>query len=65
MLASSGASIDDVNEMWPGGRSPLHFASQNNAVDMVKALLAAGAEVNVNNSWHSTPLHTAVRNNAY
>ena len=58
----------DVNE-WDfnrGGLTPLHHAARGSAVDVVTALLDAGAEIEVRNAINSdasTPLHYAVSHN--
>ena len=60
----SGANVNEQDGLEE--ESPLHAASQNNAVDMVNVLLSGGAEVNISTTpGDSTPLHAAVYKNAY
>jgi ankyrin repeat protein len=49
----------DVNAADVDGSTPLQWAAHWNDVDMVKALLAAGAKPNTTNRYGVTPLHEA------
>jgi len=49
----------DVNQRSADGTSALHWAVYNNDVALVERLLAAGADVNADNDYHSTPLSEA------
>jgi ankyrin repeat protein len=50
----------DPNATEPDGTTALHWAVQKDRADIVQALLAAGAKVNVKNRWGVTPLALAV-----
>ena len=54
-------NITDINKKDENGSPPLHLAAENGHTDVVKALIAAGADVNVRNLSEDTPLHKAVR----
>ena len=45
------------------GTTPLHIASQHGHVDVVKALIAAGADINKERDGGITPLKRATQNN--
>lgn len=47
-----------------GGRTPLHWAAQSNAKDIVELLLSRGADVNSKDKANRTPLHYAAELNA-
>ncbi len=53
-----------VNEKTLGGAAALHIAAGADADDIAKALLAAGADVNVLTDKAATPLHWAAMRNA-
>src|SRR5262249_14171700 len=55
--------LESINRLTPDGGSPLHIAASNGAVEMMKALIAHGADVNLENSSHQTPLQWAAWNN--
>ena len=44
------------------GANPLHIASKNGRLDIVKKLINKGADVNANNNVNETPLHDASKN---
>jgi ankyrin repeat protein len=52
----------DPNSSDPDGTTALHWAVQKDRVDLVEALISAGAKVNVTNRWGVTPLALAVTN---
>mmetsp|Transcript_98697 Transcript_98697/g.159081 ORF Transcript_98697/g.159081 Transcript_98697/m.159081 type:complete len:203 (-) Transcript_98697:1632-2240(-) len=56
LLEQGGAGVDVQDNT---GRRPLHFAAQNNAHDIVKMLLAAGASVECVSQRGLTPLDVA------
>ena len=47
----------DVNCLGSNDETPLHKASQNGHIEIVKFLIQRGAKVNAKNSTDSTPLH--------
>lgn len=53
----------DINQKDKNGYTPLHFAVQNNAYDVVKALLQKGANVNIQDKFGNTPLFKSVTEN--
>ena len=55
-------SRDDPNSADPDGTTALHWAVQNDRLDLVNALLAAGAKPKAANRWGVTPLALAVTN---
>jgi uncharacterized protein len=52
----------DPNAADPDGTTALHWAVQEDRLEMVQALIAAGAKTKVTNRWGVTPLALAVRN---
>jgi ankyrin repeat protein len=50
----------DANEADPDGTSALHWAALEDRLDIVEALLAAGAKPNVTNDYGRTPLAVAL-----
>jgi len=52
----------DPNAADPDGTTALHWAVQTDRVDLVDALISAGAKVKVTNRWGVTPLALAVTN---
>jgi ankyrin repeat protein len=52
----------DPNAADPDGTTALHWAVQADRVDLVEALIAAGAKVKLTNRWGVTPLALAVTN---
>src|ERR1700722_8332739 len=52
----------DPNAEDPDGTTALHWAVQADRLDMVEALVVAGAKVKVTNRWGVTPLALAVTN---
>ncbi|HTW64636.1 MAG TPA: ankyrin repeat domain-containing protein [Bryobacteraceae bacterium] len=50
----------DVNQTQPDGTTPLHWAVEQDRLDIVNALLSAGANVNAENRYGVTPLVLAV-----
>ncbi len=62
MLLAAGANIHarttDITDQ-RNNRTPLHIASEMGRVDVVKVLLAAGADVRAQNKGGDTPLHFA------
>ncbi len=51
----------DVNAAQADGTTPIHWASYQVDVDLVKQLLAKGAKANVKNNFGATPLAEAVK----
>ena len=47
----------------PGGMSPLQYAARDGRLDIAKALVTAGADVNAREANDITPLVTAITNN--
>ena len=58
-----GGKFSSVNHLSPEGRSPLHIAAGNGAVDLAKELIKRGANVNLPNNSEQTPLHFAAWSN--
>jgi len=52
----------DPNAADPDGTTALHWAVQEDRLDLVEALISAGAKVKVTNRWGVTPLALAVTN---
>jgi uncharacterized protein len=52
----------DANSADPDGTTALHWAVQMDRLDLVEALISAGAKVKVANRWGVTPLALAVTN---
>ena len=50
----------DVNQKNHLGQTPLHIYAQRGNIDLIIALFAYWAEVNVADNFGSTPLHLAV-----
>lgn len=60
-LAKAGAQVDVTVD----GQTALHFAANENQVDVIRALAAAGANVNARpDPSANTPLYTAIGNHA-
>lgn len=49
----------DVHVKYQDGATQLHMAAKAGKVEMVRALIAAGADVNAGNDHNETPLHQA------
>jgi len=47
------------------GRTPLHFAAQENDINTTRLLLSVGANLNIADFQGWTPLHIAVQNNDF
>jgi ankyrin repeat protein len=60
-LAKAGAQVNAVAE----GQTALHVAANENQVEVIRALVAAGANVNIQTDpTANTPLYTAIQNHA-
>ena len=60
-LIQAGGDVNEQEEKW--GWTPLHEASHNGHVDVVKRLIRAGGDVNEQDEEDgSTPLHDASEN---
>ncbi|MBL0028777.1 MAG: ankyrin repeat domain-containing protein [Rhodanobacteraceae bacterium] len=64
-LLALGASFDDRIRLGPmerdaSGDMPLHYAAYQGRVDIVLALIAAGAPINAAGETGYTPLHYAI-----
>ena len=57
------SGLVDVNTKHKWGRTPLHWASRNNAIEVAKLLIERGADVGAKDSNGWTPLHWASRDN--
>lgn len=60
LLLEHGAPVNTPGEQ----RAPLHAAAYDGRFDVLKELLARGADVNATNSWGATALHEAARSDA-
>lgn len=58
-IAKKSAKRDLVNSVTGELDTPLHIAAQGGYIDVVKSLLAFGAEVNARTDTNQTPLHLA------
>ena len=58
-LISEGANINDVKDSFWFSVSPLHYAAGNGQIEVAKALIAAGANVNLAGKKGWTPLFIA------
>ena len=63
LLPKGTGKFNSVNHLSPEGRSPLHIAAGNGAVDLARELIKRGANVNLPNNSEQTPLHFAAWNN--
>ena len=52
----------DPNQAEPDGTTPLHWTVQQDRLDIVQALISAGANVNAKNRYGTTPLVLAAAN---
>lgn len=60
VLALLDEKPDLVHAQGPGGQTLLHIAAANGNLDLVKALVMRGADLEAKNSWAAwTPLHSA------
>ena len=63
LLLKKGADPNITND---DGLSPLHVAVNKQNISIVKLLLKYGANPNIKSKlYHQTPLHLAIKNNAY
>ena len=53
------SGLVDVNAKDKMGRTPLHWASWYNRIEIAELLIKAGADVNAKNNEGMTPLHLA------
>ena len=61
-LFAAGAALEDYSDRNITGRSPLHYASKEGYLPVLKFLLSKGAKVNLQSKCDGkTPLHYAVR----
>ena len=60
LLLEHGAPVNTPGEQ----RAPLHAAAYDGRFEVLKELLARGANVNATNSWGATSLHEAARSEA-
>ena len=56
--------VSDVNAAEADGTTALHWATHNGNLDMIQALLDAGADVNTKNRYDVAPLSLAANNGA-
>jgi len=54
-----------INKKSVNGDTALHFAAENDNIDLLKLLIEFGAEVNVKNKKNQTVLHFALKTNLY
>jgi tetratricopeptide (TPR) repeat protein len=60
VMTESDPNVRDKNM-----RTPLHYASENNHLKIVIALLIIGADINTRDDIGNTPLHLAAKNNHF
>ncbi|GKY92892.1 hypothetical protein MPSEU_000258200 [Mayamaea pseudoterrestris] len=58
----AAAPVFDINKGDYNSRTALHLAAGEGHVAIVNALCEAGADVNVEDRWHRTPLDDAIQN---
>ncbi len=58
--ASLANTRTDADHVLGGGLSPLHLAAQGGHIELMGALLAAGADINASDARGYTPMHFAV-----
>ncbi len=58
-LINSGIPIDTINK---SGQTALHFAVQNQATFLIKALIKNGANINILDEDRNTPTQVAIKN---
>lgn len=53
-----------INERDNNSKTPLHFAAENNNLEIVENLIASGANIYAKDKYGCSALHIAVINNA-
>ncbi|MCE5187042.1 MAG: ankyrin repeat domain-containing protein [Planctomycetaceae bacterium] len=61
LLASKGADLENKENDMPGGKTPLLAAVSEGNVDVVRALLEAGANVAAQDKRQTTPIFSAIQ----
>lgn len=56
---------DTLNKKSINGDTALHFAAENDNIDLLKLLIQYGADINVKNNKNQTILHFALKTNLY
>tara|TARA_A100001015_G_scaffold289289_1_gene361005 strand:- start:64 stop:855 length:792 start_codon:yes stop_codon:yes gene_type:complete len=58
-----GYSLDNYTDLNKFGGTPIHYAAKNGHIEIAKALIQKGADVNTKDFLKGTPHHWAIKNN--
>lgn len=63
LLPPGKNTFRSINRITPEGKSPLHVVASGSAVELARAMIGRGANVNLSNADNQKPLHWAAWNN--